>query len=244
MKNFISFSFQVLISLCLTFVVPTRAGGWTNGRATFYEDASGAACGYNAGQSYGDQIAAVSEALFNNGALCGACYEIMCVNSPNCNRGAGSIKVTATNFCPSTSGPNAWCNPPQKHFDLSIAMFTKLAPYKFGIVPVQFRRIRCARSGGVRFTISAKTNPNWLEVLVHNVAGDGVVRDVQIKGSRTGWIQMRRNWGQNWDVSSPPNGQTLSFNVRTTDGRSLLFNNVAPANWQSGQTFAGKQNFG
>ncbi|GMY15537.1 expansin-a23 [Fagus crenata] len=223
--------------------------GWDYAHATFYGDMQGGAtmmgaCGYGNlfDQGYGLETTALSTALFNDGATCGACYQIRCIDSQWCKQGAGSIRVTATNFCPpdytkpDTEG--AWCNPPQKHFDLSMPMFLEIAEYRGGIVPVRYRRVKCRKQGGIKFEL--KGNPYWLLVLVYNVGGVGQVTNVKIKGSNTDWIQMSRNWGQNWQTGVRLDGQSLSFQVTTSDGRMLQSDNVAQSNWGFYQVYEGK----
>ncbi|CAA7055470.1 unnamed protein product [Microthlaspi erraticum] len=221
---------------------------WYDAHATFYGDIHGGeteqgACGYGVfKQGYGLATTALSTALFNNGYTCGACYEIMCVNDPQWCL-PGSIKVTATNFCPPdySKTQGVWCNPPQKHFDLSQPMFLKIAQYRAGIVPVKYRRIRCMKAGGVRFETTG--NPYFLIILPYNVGGAGDIKAMQIRGSRTGWIPMSKNWGQHWTTNVVLTGQGLSFRITTSDGITKDFNNVAPQNWGFGQNFDGRINF-
>ncbi|XLR27224.1 hypothetical protein S83_055124, partial [Arachis hypogaea] len=129
------------------------SGQWMQAHATFYEGGSGTyggACGYEdvVKDGYGMEIAALSTVMFKGGEACGGCYEIKCASDStqgcnNAGRGQSSIFVTATNLCPpnynQASNNGGWCNSPREHFDLAKPTFLKIAQYKTGIVPVQYR---------------------------------------------------------------------------------------------------------
>ena len=99
--------------------------------------------------------------------------------------------------------------------------------------------VPCVKQGGIRFTMNGFDYFNL--VLVTNVAGSGDVAQMYIKGSSTGWMQMKRNWGQNWQCDTILVGQGLSFIVVLSHGHVVTSYDVAPSNWRFGQTFEGNQ---
>ncbi|KAG0554482.1 hypothetical protein M758_12G098900 [Ceratodon purpureus] len=236
-----------VLFLALSLTQVALGQGWRNdGHITFYGSPNGGgtqagACGYQNTYAlgYGSMTAALSSSLFQGGAACGACFQLQCIRA---NRGknwcysyARTITVTATNLCPpgSTGG---WCNPPRAHFDLPMPAFLTLAQRVGGVAPVRFRRVRCAKRGGVRFTIGG--NPWFMMILIHNVGGAGDIRAVQIKGPRTGWVPMYRNWGALWTCRTKISG-ALTFRITTSDGRTLVTG--GPGNsWRFGQTWEGR----
>ncbi|KAL3697604.1 hypothetical protein R1sor_011680 [Riccia sorocarpa] len=226
---------------------------YTDAKATFYggPDAYGTmygACGYSNpfALGYGAQTTALSTPLFNQGLTCGACFEIRCKISASayakqwCYASNPSIIITATNLCPPGSY-GGWCDPPKPHFDLAYAAFTRLANQAAGVIPIEYRRTFCRKSGGIKFTMNG--NPYWNLVLVHNVADRGNVHWMQIKGSRTGFMGMRQNWGQNWESYSQLLGQDITFTVTLGNGRTVTFWNAVGSKWWFGQTWQSSYNF-
>ncbi|XP_074315961.1 expansin-A18-like [Silene latifolia] len=226
---------------------------WKLAHATFYGDDSaaetmGGACGYGNlyDSGYGTDTAALSTVLFNNGLACGSCYEMKCVESKWCLANAATITVTATNSCPPNwyqdTNNGGWCNPPREHFDLAKPAFNQLAETVAGIIPINYRRVSCQKTGGIRFKFEG--NPNWLLVYVMNVGGSGDVCQMWVKGTNTDWISMSQNWGASYQAFSQLGGQALSFKLQsyTTDQIIILYN-VAPANWCNGMTYQADSNF-
>ena len=111
---------------------------------------AGGACGYGNlyAQGYGTRTAALSTALFADGAACGQCYKLVCDRKTDrtwCKPGV-SVTVTATNFCPPNwsipSDRGGWCNPPRPHFDMAQPAWEKIGIYRGGIIPVIYKRYR------------------------------------------------------------------------------------------------------
>lgn len=195
----------------------------------------GGACGYEdvVKEGLGLNTASVSTEMFKNGQTCGACYELKCVNSPECKPGQPSLFLTATNQC------GAWGSPPLDHFDIAKQFFSTLAEHKAGVLPVQHRRVSCNRVGGIRFTITG--NPSHNIVSVSNVGGAGDVIEMHVKGHhKLPWTPMTRSWGQKWITPCMLVGESLTFRVRASDGRFSTSWHVVPRTWKFGQTFIGK----
>lgn len=226
---------------------------WSIASATYIKAADestgngGGACGYGDTDKmgYGMATTGVSSALFNKGSSCGGCFVVRCVDHILwCLQTSPSIIVTATDFCPPNYGLagdyGGWCNYPREHLEMSEFAFGKIAELEANIVPVQYRRVNCERKkDGIRFLVSGSFQ--LYQVLVTNVGSDGQVVGVKVKGSKTGWIPLGRNWGQNWQCNLNLIGQFLSFEVTTRRGNRLTSYDVAPADWQFGQIFQGKQ---
>ncbi|EFJ36602.1 hypothetical protein SELMODRAFT_78615 [Selaginella moellendorffii] len=244
-----------------SYSTPSRYKGglWRYAHATFYGEYDAletmgkspdrtppprGACGYGNlySQGYGTDTTALSTVLFNSGYGCGGCYEISCTQSKHCY--PGSTIVTATNLCPPNwykpSNNGGWCNPPRIHFDMSKPAFSKIAYWRAGIVPVRYRRVPCRRKGGIKFEL--KGNRWWLIVFVSNVGGPGDIKRMAVKGSKTGWLPMSRNWGVGFQVFKSLHGQSLSFMVTSfTTGKTVTAYDVVPANWRIGQAYSGGQ---
>ncbi|XP_062201330.1 putative expansin-A30 [Phragmites australis] len=243
-----------LVSMATSANARFTAMQWTPAHATFYGDETaaetmGGACGYGNlyATGYGTDTAALSTTLFRDGYGCGTCYQMRCTGSPSCYRGSPVITVTATNLCPPNwaqdSNNGGWCNPPRTHFDLSKPAFMKMAYWRAGIVPVMYRRVPCARRGGLRFALQG--NAYWLLAYVMNVAGAGDVGEMWVKrGSSTGWIRMSHNWGAAYQAFAQLGGQALTFKLTSyTTRQTIVATNVAPTSWCLGLTYQARVNF-
>ncbi|CAN6223447.1 unnamed protein product [Urochloa humidicola] len=237
------------------------ASDWQDGSATFYGDDSGlgadfgGACGYGAtdiSSLYSTYTAALSTPLFADGNGCGRCYELRCVNSRWCNPGSPSVIVTGTNLCPPNwylpSDAGGWCNPPRQHFDMAPPSFYRLPQRVAGIIPVQFRRVPCARpAGGVRLCLQG--NYYWLLVYVMNVAGGGDVGDLAVKKAGDpdcNYVHASHNWGITYQVFAAlgnAQGLVVKMTSYSSPQQTIVVDDAVPAGWTTGLCYQGSNNF-
>ncbi|KAJ4759805.1 Expansin [Rhynchospora pubera] len=225
------------------------ASGWTAATATSSDSTAnptGGACGYNIIDAEAKYAAAVSALLFKEGQSCGQCYNIKCdsQSGSKCSEGS-TVTVVATSFFPPERALPSYGSDSQlmnEHFHLTQSAWEEISSEDSKVVPVLYQRVPCKKQGGVQFTINGQAY--YILVLISNVAGDGSIKSVSIKGSNsTSWVAMSRNNGANWHTNVCFKGQSISFDVTLTDGQNLKFENVVPADWSFGQTYSSSQQF-
>eukprot|EP00475_Leptophrys_vorax_P019405 TRINITY_DN2649_c0_g1_i1.p1 TRINITY_DN2649_c0_g1~~TRINITY_DN2649_c0_g1_i1.p1 ORF type:complete len:462 (+),score=-14.97 TRINITY_DN2649_c0_g1_i1:182-1567(+) len=227
-----------------------KAGGYEGSHATFYGEPDGSgtmggACGYgNLYQTgYGLRTAAASDAMFKDGFICGACYQVKCLGSPAlpgrpvCS--GKSVTVTITNRCP--AGGNGVCSPPKHHLDMSEASWGVLSSVRgAGILETQMRRVPCRKKGGVAFMLTG--HEYYLQVLVFNVAGVGEINKLEVDNG-SGFQAMDHNWGAMYSKSAKLGGKELSFRLTGTNGDILTVNRAVPSSWYPGAAYMSRVNF-
>ena len=103
-------------------------------------------------------------------------------------------------------------------------------------------RVPCVKKRGLRFRIVGHDYFNLVTVM--NVAGAGSIKAMDVKSSGSkDWLPMARNWGANWHSLALLTEKELSFRLTDTDEKTLVCDNVVPAGWKFGQTFACKFQF-
>ncbi|CAL4912105.1 unnamed protein product [Urochloa decumbens] len=226
--------------------------GWMNARATWYgapngagPDDNGGACGFKDVNMppFSAMTSCGNEPLFKDGKGCGSCYQIRCVAHPACSGVPETVIITDMNYYPVAP----------YHFDLSGTAFGAMAKDErndelrhAGIIDIQFKRVACQYSGlTVTFHIERGSNPNYLAVLVEYSNGDGDVVQVDLMesspdGEPTGvWEPMRESWGSIWrmDTRRPLQGP-FSLRVTNESGKTLVADQVIPADWQPDNVYS------
>lgn len=238
----------VLVSLAVlaTQVHCGYYNSWVGGfTATYYGgQGDGGSCGYGMAAQSGFSVftASASNVLYQNGALCGACIQVRCVNSKLCKPGV-SVPVTISNLCPALSS-GGWCDGAKASLSLAPAVWNTIAHRpEIGVVPVQVKRVLCKRRRGVVFNVTG--NPYYIEVMIKNIAGSGDIRRADLSLNGGPWQQMMRNYGAVWAFSGQLlTRRSLSFRLFSrNDNASLVVWNAVPANWKTARNYISKRNF-
>ncbi|XP_072962546.1 expansin-B7-like [Typha angustifolia] len=253
-----TYGFVALVAL-LALVNPCscfNSSAWGAASATWYGKPNGAgpadnggACGFkNVNMPpFSSMTSCGNPALFKSGKGCGACYQVKCTSHPACSGRPSTIVITDACL-------GGVCVKSQFHFDMSGTAFGSMAlPGKdeqlrrAGKIPIQFARVPCRYPGlDVGFHVQKGSNPFYFAVLVEYLNGDGDLSSVDLMEAGSGrWTPLRQSWGAIWRLDSKrPLRGPFSIRVTTlTSRKTLVANNVIPANWQPNTLYRSKVNF-
>ncbi|KAG8387015.1 hypothetical protein BUALT_Bualt03G0209200 [Buddleja alternifolia] len=166
-------------------------------------------------------------------------FQVRCTENPSCS--GNPITVTITDECPGA------CNNDAIHFDLSGKAFGYLAKpgqadalRKAGRINIQYQRVRCFYKTTITFKIDKGSNPFYLAFAIENLNGDGDLGLVELLPSNSKkWLRMQQSFGATWKTGIP-SGTQGPYSVRITtieSKKSVLANNVIPANWKPGNHY-------
>lgn len=251
--------FLAALSITLLSLHQCEASEWISGGAWFYGELNGSAadagaCGYKNVtklSGYGLNTAAVSWFLWDNAAVCGACYEVKCdVSKTTKCKSNNSAIVTVTNFCPDST-PGGFCSWANASISLTKKVFTDIIDIPPSTpwipAPIKLRRVNCTKPGFVKFRIVEGTTSNFLMISIYNVAGAGSIQAVEISfnGGKS-WTSMYRNWGSNWSLNdgNAYNGKPFSFRLTAKATKEVVTAvNVVPAKWFTKAIYTSAVNF-
>ncbi|KAK6162564.1 hypothetical protein DH2020_002405 [Rehmannia glutinosa] len=196
---------------------------WSTARASWYGNPSGAgsdggACGYqNAVETapFSSLITAAASSIYDSGKACGTCYQVKCTTTAVCS--GNPVTVVITDECPGCDSQSI------------------LVDCNFPGVSVVFR-------------VDPGSNANYFATAIEYEDGDGLagVELKQAADSGGAWLKMQQSWGAVWKVDLPSNFPA-PFSIRLTggnnSGKTVVANNVIPANYKPGQTYRSLVNF-
>ncbi|CAI5978676.1 unnamed protein product, partial [Closterium sp. NIES-64] len=226
----------LLLALCLSSFTAAISAQWIKGFVASYyalQNRPNGACGY---PQLHHNTASMSTVGYANGSNCGACFQMRCTGHPSCKPGIMTVPVTVTNICP-PNAPGGYCAKNKRSITLPNPVWNQMSKDpSAGVVPVEIKRVRCRRVGGVAFNITGKEY--YVTALPLNVAGAGALKRVDISIARGPWMAMRKSYGAVWDLPGlPVVGMSLSFRLWPALGTLPLEAwDAVPANWKSRAT--------
>ncbi|KAF5449089.1 hypothetical protein F2P56_029571 [Juglans regia] len=211
-------------------------------KAAYFNPASAlssGACGYGSlALGFNSELLAGGVAsLYNDGAGCGACFQIRCKNKTLCTGKGTRVILTDRN------------DNNQLDFVLSIKAFTAMALQGMsqhvldqGIVDVEYKRIPC-KYGNRNLTVRVEElsqKPRYLAVKFMYQGGQTEIVGVDVaQVGSSNWVSMSRNYGAIWDTGRVPSGP-LQFRFLVTagyDGKWVWAQHVLPADWNLGAIY-------
>ncbi|KAL3516914.1 hypothetical protein ACH5RR_023816 [Cinchona calisaya] len=224
--------------------------------ATFFGDPNGAgsnggACGFEDAVGkppYSSRVSAGNQALFKQGKGCGTCYSVLCTTASNSACSGSAVRVVITDQCPGS------CDNDPVHFDLSGTAFGALAKpglanqlRNAGRINILFQRVPCNYGNQkILFHVDRGSNPFFFAFVIEFENGDGDLASVEIQQAGSNqFLRTQQNFGASYKINS---GQPLKgpFSIRLTQiesRRSIVAQNVIPANWKPGDFFLSRVNF-
>lgn len=149
----------------------------------------------------GDFVAAVTEAEFAAGAMCGRCAR---VQGP-----LGAVTVKITDYCPALGNP--LCVP--GHLDLGYDAFAAIANPGAGLVDIDWETVACEEAAQIEIFFRSASNPYYAKI--------------QVRGARYGVASLAVRDGAAWRTATPtfdghfehtsPTPLPASFDLRLTD---------------------------
>jgi expansin (peptidoglycan-binding protein) len=125
----------------------------------------------------GDFVAAVSEAEFGGGSMCGRCAR---VQGP-----LGAIVVAITDYCPAIGNP--LCVP--GHLDLGYDAFAAVGHPSDGVIDIDWETVACDEAEQIAIFFRSASNAYYAKI--------------QVRGARYGVASLEVRDGASWRVATP-----------------------------------------
>ncbi|KAL6761793.1 hypothetical protein V8C86DRAFT_3023653 [Haematococcus lacustris] len=123
---------------------------------------------------------------------CGTCLEVRCTDTrPDACASANPISVTVLDTCAS-------CNASQ--INLFALGFQQIGRTRLGTIAVQYRQVACQPPDGMEVLVDAwrPTDGGYLRLALRNVAGDGGLTAVELRGAAGNTSTAGNSSGSEW----------------------------------------------
>lgn len=167
--------------------------------ATWYTAVSNNACGIPVVP--GDFVAAVAEADFDGGAMCGRCARVA---GP-----LGEVTVKITDYCPAIG--NVLCVP--GHLDLGYDAFEAIGAPVAGVIDIAWETVACEGEAPIAIVFRTPSNAYYAKIQVRD-ARYGVASLEVREGAA--WRSATRAFDGHFEFSSP-SPLPASLDLRLTD---------------------------